>query len=646
MAHQGERADYGSITLANQRFLLSSPIDESIVNIHSRKVNQGDPGPDDHPVNSTWVSSDWTGGGQVRISRPDIITGRFDFATAETEPAKTISLPPLPDEWEDPLASGSDSMVLGTYTNKVWASWGADIRSYDSTNDEWDDMGTNLTAAPVKKGITWRPSTGASAGDILFCIPLGSSFDYIDGVTRTNVALAAVDLVSYDNKLFRVGADGSFSWTADLTTWSTPVYIGDGSTPTRLNIYMTVGGEPTVYVTTNESVWAFDETSGNLLQTQLQYPKHPDQGRASVTWRGEFFTSVGDGVHRYNRSTISAEGLDRDDGLPDDYRGIIIDMEPAYNAIFAILSGVEEITAQADDETILFAGDDYMTASPGSATNLVMKWNGLGWHYVDSINGTRPTSIIVSSAEDDYGVWYAVDKKIRRIRLSRTYLNIRQNQTKPVQESAWFETNWYNYGWEGQTKVLKLFEIFVENATDDEKVTIFYKTDNDLDPWTEIGQVTTPGEHAFYLGEDPDQSPDPDDPNHFIGIPMERVKYRLELQRGSNIYNRPIVKWFTSVARKMLRPVRTFRVVLDITTTNDYTAQELRDVLLTAIRTPGSASLVYQNETIKVDVVALEFRSMGEASKIVYIAKLNLIESNETLLPHDIQHLSDSSLSE
>jgi hypothetical protein len=227
MSHEGERADYGSITLANQRFLLSSPIDESIVNIHSRKVNQGDPGPDDHPVNSTWVSSDWTGGGQVRWSRPDIITGRFDFATAETEPAKTITLPPLPDEWEDPLLSGSDSMVLGTYDDKVWGAWGSDVRTYDSTNDDWDDLAGNLTGAPVKKGIVWRPSSGALAGVPVFCIPLGSSFDYINTTTITNVNEDAVDLCVFDNKLFRVGADGSFSWTADLVTWSTPVYIAD-----------------------------------------------------------------------------------------------------------------------------------------------------------------------------------------------------------------------------------------------------------------------------------------------------------------------------------------------------------------------------------------------------------------------------------
>jgi hypothetical protein len=639
MSHQRQRADYGTVSLAGYAMKLASGVNESIVNIHSRPITQGDPGPHDHPTNSTWIQSDWTGGGQVHIGHPDVVTGRFDFATSETAPAKTITLPPLPDEWADPALTGNDCIGLGVYDNKEWAAWGADIRSFNHGTDAWDDMGTNLTGSPVKKGCVFVPKTGALAGVDLFCIPLGSSFDYVNGTTRTNVAKSAADLIVYDNKLFRVGTDGSFEYTTDLSAWSGVTYVSDGSTPRGLQIYLTVGGEPTVYVITSAGVWVWDSISNTLLESQLQYPRHPDQGKGSSVWRGELWTSVADGAHRYNRSTISPQGLDSEQGLPDQYRGVIVDMEPSYNNLYALLSGIAEETEQPTDETYFHTGDDYMTGASSQAASLLMKWNGFGWHYVADMYGSAPTTVFVSDAQDDYAVWWAADKKMYRVPLTRTYTNLKTNETIPVKTSSWFESAWYNYGWEGQTKVLKSFDIFVESASATEYVDVFYKLDNDDDSaWLTMGRIESPGEHSFFFNLAPGATLGSEDPNDYIGLACESVKFRFELHRGDNVYAKPIIKWFAAIARKMLRPSRTFRVVMNLSRTHDYPVQVLREALLDAVTTPGATEFVYMNETLQVDLVALEFSMMeniqeqSAGTKVEYIAKVNLIESNESLL--------------
>jgi len=72
-------------------------------------------------------------------------------------------------------------------------------------------------------------------------------------------------------------------------------------------------------------------------------------------------------------------------------------------------------------------------------------------------------------------------------------------------------------------------------------------------------------------------------------------------------------------------------MVLDLTKTNDHTPSELRTTLMNAISTPGSTELTYQNETIRVDLVSLEFRTDPNPSKVEYVAKVNFIETNESI---------------
>lgn len=607
-------------------------ISSSIINIYSRKVNQGDPGPDDHPINSTWIQRSWDGGGQILESRPDVGNNRFYFSTMESMYANALTLAQSPTIYEDPGGLGRDSIVLGKFADEVYAAWGDSLYSFDLVNLEWD-LEDTMASVAVAKGQLYTYSTGASIGQKAFYIPEGSGSEVWNGTALASVGKSSVSFTVWDDKLFRLGTDGSIEYTTDGTTWQGLIYIPDGSTPRKLLVYMNLGGDPAVHVVTSSSVYAYDFTTGRLYQTQMQYPNHPDQGRASSTWRAEMQVGVGLGVHRYNRSTIGAMGLDNNDGLPEAYRGVIVDLEPSYNALYALVSGATVSDTAPDAYTLnLGGGDDQMYGSSTEVTSLLMRWNGFGWHYVDSVTGTAPSTCYVSDAGNYYAVWYAAGGQIRCMELSRTYFNPKDgNNIYPTVRSGYLETMWYNYGWEGQTKIAKKFEIFVTGVSGGKgTVSIQYKLDSEDNQWTPLETVFEDGEHSYYLGRDFNIA-ETDNPLFYEGFPFERIKFRYIVLRDENdMMARPVIHWTDLVVRRFLKPNRNWRMVLDLTKKNsDYTPTELADNLIQRALATESTTFVHENEQYRVELVALEFNETAGATMIQYKATVNLIESNE-----------------
>lgn len=636
MAHTHPFTGHTQIILNGYPYeVVGGRIQESIINIHSRKSNQGDPGPDDHPINSTWIQRSWDGGGQIKYARPDVANNRFDWATGESMYSSGFTLPPLPTTFVDPSgATDRISYLLGIFNDQVYASWDGDLYSYNFGTGVWD-LEYRLNSVPVGKGTNFTHSTGADIGKTFFYIPQGSVSDVWDGATVTAVSKSAVSFAVWDDKLFRLGTDGAVEYTTDGLTWDGLTYIPDGSTPRKLLVYMNLGGDPALHVVTSSSVYAYDFTVGRLYQTQMQYPNHPDQGRASCVWRAEMQVAVGDGVHRYNRSTIGAMGLDRDDGLPTDYRGVIVDLEPSYNSIYALVNGtVLSATSDTDAYTLnLGGGDDQMYGATAEVASLLMRWNGFGWHYVDSMNGSAPTTCVVSDANDEYAVWYAVNHQVRRIALPRVYYDPKDDATFPVRQEGFLETQWYNFGWEGQLKIAKRFELQVDRASATEIVSVEYKIDDDDNDWVAIGTVTSDEEASFFLGRLPDAPPDSVAPDDYEGFHFDRIKLRFTLMRDpDDPYARPILRWFSLIVRRFLRPNRTWRVVLSMVGKNqDYTPTELADNLYNIVLTPHATQFVHANEQQMVELVALEFRETVGPTKRAYEATVNLVESHELI---------------
>jgi len=614
-------------------FVVNGRIHRTLINIHARQVVQGPPGPNTHPINSVWIQRSWEGGGQVHNAQPDTAQNRFDWSTGETMYANAITLPVAPTIHNDPSGSTTrEAWVLGKYLTRLYASWGVGLYNINPLSGGWTSIGT-LANIPVGKLTTYTYAAGANIGQTVMYIPEGATSDVWNGTVLSAVGKSAVSFAVWDDKLFRLGTDGALEWTDDGTNWYDTVYIPDGSDPRKLLVYI-IGpsGDPAIHVVTDASVWAYDFTAARLYQTQLIFPQHPDQGRGAATWRGELHVSVGDGIHRYNRSTIGAVGPDRDDGLPAQYRGAIVDLEPSYNALYALVSGVAVSTGSVVDPATLNlgGGDDQLYGSSSTVSSVLLRWNGIGWHYVDTMTGSAPTTCVVSDTNTEYAVWYAANRQVRRIPLSRVYFNPLEDTTNPVVESAEFETFWYNFGWEGSDKIAKKFEMFVERATETENVQVFYKLDQDGNDWVSLGTITTPSVVTGYLfGRDVDAPSDSTDSSDYSGTTCERIKFRFVLSRGATTTARPVIRWFTLAVRQYLRPNRTWRMVLDLTKNEDYSADELADKLDELALTKRAIEFVHQNRLYKVEIVSLDVDESTGGTDLSYQARVDLVESNE-----------------
>src|SRR5690606_40548045 len=115
------------------------------------------------------------------------------------------------------------------------------------------------------------------------------------------------------------------------------------------------------------------------------FPAHPDNGRGAAMWRtGEdMYVSAGLGAYRYNLASIAPMGLDRNTGIPAEYRGYVVDMEPEHNALLALVKGAPAVAASSP--AIMFdegQNSESMDLDSTQARSLLAAYTGFGWHPV------------------------------------------------------------------------------------------------------------------------------------------------------------------------------------------------------------------------------------------------------------------------
>jgi hypothetical protein len=173
--------------------------------------------------------------------------------------------------------------------------------------------------------------------------------------------------------------------------------------------------------------------------------------------------------------------------------------------------------------------------------------------------------------------------------------------------------------------------MLVERASLTENVQIFFKMNEDANDWIPLGVVTAPQVASFFLGKDDDAPTGSVDSNDYSGITFDKIKFRFDLARGSDTVARPVIRWFTFVARQYLRPNRTWRLVLDLTKNEDYSEDELAAKLDALALTKKAVEFVHRNNLYKVEVVALEVDESTGGTDLTSQARVDLIESNEMI---------------
>jgi hypothetical protein len=358
-----------------------------------RKVTIGDHSKDSQDFRSTWIISDLSGGHGIANHQTDATVNRYRYSSLDVS---------RPNMWTQLPVANLETGTAGTFwpvgdllvsgTVEMYGVFGTDLHVWNEATDAWTDTTRNLTSAPVNVGVSF-----AGTGTLRLFIPRGATGYTTDtGAAISNVVSSGTvpgvrDFAILGTMLIALDTANQLWYSVDGTAWTSFGADGkiDGSvTAYRVDTYRDAMGNPSLIIATSGGVWVFDPAGPTLYEQDLSFPIHPDQGLAACVWRGDYYISVGMGVHKYNSGTgtIDAMGLDRDDGLVY-YHSLdckIIDLFPAYNELYALVS-----------------------AGTGRYPT-VHRWTGRGWHQVwdGVIASAAMTRLYVSQARSTYRVWW------------------------------------------------------------------------------------------------------------------------------------------------------------------------------------------------------------------------------------------------
>jgi hypothetical protein len=389
------------------------------------KVSFGDYTKDSDMLISSKIYSSFSGGGQVdRTAKEGADDGRFWFGDMQTTYPNQLG---LADEVRN--LEGM-AFILGDLGSTLYGV-GEDNKLYSISDFVTTDLGA-LDDDPVYRGYEFQGK--------LF-IPQGSAgYQTWDGATLSAqvTTVQAICFAEWDNKLYALCANHKIQSTTDGSTWSDRYTFNSSIVPKRLTKYMNAGEEDTLYFSSNKGLSAWDESTQTVVTTRIYgpeaFPPHPDNGEGLAMWKtGEdLFMSVGLDVIRWNINAASPvqSGLGRDEGLPVQYRGKIVDLIPGHRYMYALTQGISEVSTpdtSGDDEFDTGMIDEgEFSASATEPENLVMGWNGLGWHAIAApTEAGVPTWLTISQAGSETRLWWTVDSSAYTILINRAFLNLR-----------------------------------------------------------------------------------------------------------------------------------------------------------------------------------------------------------------------------
>jgi hypothetical protein len=604
-------------------------VSTSVLGVYPPKQIQGDYTRDSHQLLSAFIQSSFIGGGQIQTAQEATDIERFWWSTLETRHPRTLCLPALTTMVAGP--NESSARVLGDYNNATLASYGTELRLVESGSATG---GATLNGTPVNKGVAF-----AGTGSTRFFIPLGASgIDIWDGATVTHdgtILAASIEL--FDEKLYVIETDGDIHYTVDGSTWTSGGVSLDASyTPRHLVSFYDRADQPCLHVVTERDVWAVNVDGPAMYKTQVQYPAHPDQGLASTVWRTDLYVSVGAGMHRYTGSVIAANGIDRDDGLPEEWKARFQDITGAYNGIYCLMRGVPSPTNDDAElyELDLGAGGEDFYVNEASGTSFVCVWDGFGWHYLWGAEASgEPTSIFISGAGGGYRLWWGFAGNLYYQDLPIIFQNPKQISTSSYAPSGFLETPWVDMNMTGSRKILASIEIDTLQCDSLNYADVYYETDDASTVsgtsgliW--LGMINTNGHHVFRFGEN-GLLPD-DTTTRYDGQGFERIRLRFELNRDpDDVSKTPIMESYAISFMKRMGNLRAWEFIVDLGYDGEYKGRgkdELRQYLEACVDDEVFMPFCHQDKWYSVKVSGVSGTDMS-GMPLDGSRRINVVES-------------------
>ena len=589
---------YGTISLDGVRFCLAAPLQVQQLATYPGKIVIGDYTKDSDPRLSAWVISDLSGGHGVAEIREGVDQNRCRWATLNIR---------YPGQWAPPYATTvytaasntdgarplGDLNIAGTY--RFYAAYGDKLVQWDESGLAFGASLGTLTAAPVKKGVAYR---GTGAARKLF-IPMGASgyATYSDAAAFANVAAGANDpaaqaFVLWDDKLVAIDTSGQLWYSTDGAAAGGTSYGAGGKldtsfVPLNLVLFFDQANNPTVFIVADQGLWAFDPNGPRLYRVAgMDVPGHPYAHLGSAEWRQHLFTTLGMGARRYTGDIAQPMGLDRDEGLPLNYRGRILDLEPEVNGLFALcVGGVSGTTSYAH----------------------LQVWTDYGWHTVWADTATSTTTKTtwarVSRAQDAYRLWWGDGSgNLRTISLPVDDANPRaqivDSQGSFASGSFVVETGRFDAAMTGINKVANFMFVKVGGTGTTGALTIEYRRNGETN-WTALDTKSfADGVRSISTHQMGDALPNHSATQHdHEGLLFQEIEFRFTLSDPACWVEHAVLYFM-----KVQPPGRAFTAQLDLTRPESgQSPTQLSDKLVTLLNDGLFIEMFYRGVGSTVD---------------------------------------------
>ncbi len=554
--------DSDEIYLGGYYLPVAGPVRVTNITVTPNPVLFGDTSKQgDSQVMSSFVQSSNTGGSGIYKANPRTDVDRFWTSEADTRFRGLFTLPPLTTDMGKPTGLTSEEVTsCRDYRNEQYFAWANKVYRWLDATSTWSSLERTLTTTP----------TDTVVFNNLLLYAYTTAYDYRDSAgTWATVSSAASFWAIWDSKLWRL-ALVSGVWTiyssTNGTTWGTAAgTLPAGLTPHQMIVYRDAGGELVITVVTDTGLYFYDATNQHFHQSEVRIPRilSTQTAQAAVFRDSKLYMNSGGlgmlSVQAGNPIVVTPMGLDLEDGAPASGDGLIDAVEADFNWVLVM---VQSTGATNEDDRLsgLAAPFDTIEWAATSGTSTLRAWNQ-GWHTLWKSGATTLSGsvIAVSSAYDLRRVYIGANQAALYQNIPSGVHNPRHNPTAqyaagPVSHI----TPWFDFGSEVQRKILGHFDVRTTRCTSTEKVTVYYATDLDDITWTLLGDITTDGLAVFK-------------PGGVAGAQCRFVRFKFDVQRGSDNTKAPLVEFWASEFMRLLPAAYGFAVELDLS--EDYKGQ-------------------------------------------------------------------------
>lgn len=600
--------DNGEVELYGYRFRITpEPIQESLASTFPGKIVIGDPRRVDDPVASSYVMQDWTGGGLKRWMDPSVDFDRFYYSTCATWYTRQLTLNGLVRTSDAPdFGDGilRDVRAGCAYGGVQYLGYNEYLCSLDVNEvvQIVDTVGSNTCV--ITDMQVYRLLTGANAGQtwlVMAYIDSGTgvtAFATYDGSSVTGGSGSCVAMTVWDGKLVRCDDTGALYSTTDLATWfplqgQNVVPLTEGSVTSMCVFPDGAWGLDEIQIATTVGLFWYDEIGQMIRKSRLNdMPAIPGNGRPLVNHKGNLYIPApSTQILRYTTETVSPEGLDRDDGLPSDFRGQITWVASTLNFLVAATMSTTLVDVSSNrihpGDNITYA--DNMRGTRGYAALWIQPRVGGGWHniFASQLTGTAILWVGASAADGKYRLFFGDNGRLGIIDLYSDLANPLDNTLQEFQPTGIHVTPWNEQGWSEIEKLAirqkfgaKGTGIVAGGATCTTDIrpacNIFveYALDYDETNWFPLDTVTTAQPDPVYFG------------TNGLGLPTKAMRYRYTLNRCDDVTHSPVLVWSTLSFLKVQDARFAYAFTLDLTTTEQGMTPADQAALLRSMADP------------------------------------------------------------